>query len=135
MDTTTSLMPMQMPECNVRIGNTQHYHPDQEKARQFAKRPSEDAVTAMLWIGVIVGWVGAVWITRRFSVPAPAPVQPRQGQVQPGLIVRMLRLFLLLLPYLMVACGVALIAAALSHMVGSQKILTDPALSRDCVEN
>lgn len=131
METTTTFVPM--PPCNVRIGSTQHYHPDQEKARRFAKRPPEDAITGMLYAGVFVGWMGSIWISYRFSTPAPAPVPPRQGQVQPGLIRRILRLFLLLLPYLMVACGVSLIAAAVPLMVGSEKMYTDPLLSRDCV--
>lgn len=122
MDTTF----MPVPACNMRIGRMQFYHPDQEKARQFANHPKQEGLMSMLILGIVLSLLGAFWVSYRlFSTPAP----PRQGQLP-----RQRGLFSKVLPYLVLAGGAVMTMTAIPLMHTPYKVLTDPALSRDCVE-
>lgn len=123
MDATTF---MPMPTCNVHIGRMKFHHPDQEKARKFAKRPNDDAKMGMLIGGIMTVWASLFWIYNRWSAPAPVIRPGQQYPRKTGLITR-------ILPYLMLATGVALIASATTFITLTNKMLDDPALSSDCV--
>lgn len=134
MTDVPTLMPV--PLCNVRIGRMQFYHPDQAKARQFAKRPKPDGLMSMLVIGAVMIVLGVIWVSYRvFSPPAPLPLPPRPGQAQPpglGPIQKVLRV---VLPLFLLVGGAVMTISALVLMDAPNKMLDDKALLRDCVPN
>ena len=131
----TTFMPF--PMCNMSVMGDQFFHPDQEIARKFAKRPKKDALLGLLAGGIVMTWFGLIWISYRFFTPriTQAQIPLRQGQVRPpgpGLIRRVLKSSL---PYLFFMGGLAMIGSAMSFMVLENNILKDDRIKRDCLRN
>ena len=127
MTDVPTLMPV--PSCNVRIGRMQFYHPDQAKAREFAKRPKQEGLMTMLIAGIVLMILGVFGVSYRVFSPSPPP--PRQGQAAPagpGLIRRVL-------PYAFLIGGGVMTFTAIPLMDAPNRMLDDKGLLRDCSPN